>query len=281
MKTVLHRNEDGYEIVLGFRDAVADPVATFAKIQSKVLALPELAQCSSVKTKISAQMQIAADNWILSAQAEKSAAQAEKNGDASEKARCLAKAASYLAIRNAALAAIPLLEDELKPLTDAFEQARAALFETNASYFTPGPGEYLLSDKDYTSLAAKFDSLAETEALLVDGSTVADYRGRAYWIKGDSWEKGSIGRLGETLPSGALWDRDITEAQRAEIADGAEAERIAGLSTEERAAERSAVLQSIAQNAVNKKQVAEITGEAFDAAAWYAEKKAEIERKYA
>ncbi|MBU1080896.1 MAG: hypothetical protein KKB59_10460 [Spirochaetes bacterium] len=266
MKTVVHENVDGYEIVRYFGDAQVDPVATWSKIQDKILALPELAQMNSVKAKITAQAQTGQDAFNL-------AAAAEKSGN-------FKAATSYQAQYQAAVAAIPVLEEELTPLAAAFDAARSALFEANAAYFTPGPGESIISDADYEVLKAKADALASNQQLTVSGTYVADNRGKAWWAKDGTWKRETTEQLGVPIPPGAILEEKLSESQKLEIAAESAAARLAGLTVEEREAEKTGALKAAAQEAANQKTLAEITGEKFDAAAWYSAKKAEIEKIY-
>ena len=290
MKTVVHQNVDGFEIVTGFSEATVDPVATWAKLQPDVLALPELAQVNGVKTKISALALEATNQW--------------EQATAAEKAGNTIGATAALAAYNSAVAQIAVLEQELGPINAAFEAARASLFEAGALYCTPGPGENTLSDADHASLAAKFEALGEKEQLALTGEIVSDHRGEPYWTKGvDGWAQTLTATLGQVIPAGSVFDSELSPAQKSEIkaqadkaiadrdaanakaaadqAAAAEAKRLAERTPEQIADELAQALQVAAQTAANKQAVAEITGDSFDAKAWYQAEKARIEKVYA
>jgi hypothetical protein len=73
---------------------------------------------------------------------------------------------------------------------------------------------------------------------------------------------------------------DLTAEQQTEIAEQQESERIAGLTGEQKATEKQARLDALAEEADKLSRRAQIQGRDFDAAAWYAEKRDEVEAKY-
>lgn len=267
-RTVLHAGIDGYEIVAGFGEATIDAVATWAAIQGKVITLDELAQLNGLKAKIAAQADIANSSRSLANSALKAGNQVGYN--------------SYTEQAVAAEASIASMEAEFPLLAAAFEEARTALMAENAEYCLPNPAsEQIISDEEYARIKPLFEALGENEQLLLAGGTVKDFRGEKYWLKKDAWISVTISALGEAIPKGAVLESQLTDAQSQEISDESEANRISALTAEEKAAELKSVLQATAQSASNQKQVADITGEPFDASAWYQAQKIEIEKKYA
>lgn len=265
--TLVHANVDGYELVVGFGEAAVDPVATWAAIQEKVLALPVAAQIKAIKMKISAQLELARDQWTAAENA--------------EKAGLTKQAASNLATREAALKQIPLLEEELAPLAAQYEAERGRLFEENAVYSTPGVNESPIAKADFERLSGLGAGLASRQRLTVTGEIVEDWRGTVYWTKpGKFWMKGVVASVGEKIPARAIADAELSEAQRVEISEQLETERLAALDPTARDAEKAQALNVAANEAVQKRNLAEVTGKTFDAKAWYEEKAAAIEKKY-
>jgi hypothetical protein len=163
-----------------------------------------------------------------------------------------------------------------------------ALFAENAAYSNPGPNGRILEDEVGEEHGAKLNNLSGHEKLLTDGNIIADYRGTEYWKKqGGQWEKTEIEALGVALPAGAVLDNDLTPDQKQEIDAQREAARIAGMPPGEKTKEKQGLIKAVLHEAAIKKQEAdieaEIAGESsvFDATAWFQERKAEIEAKYA
>jgi hypothetical protein len=267
-KSARYQTAGGYDVVTGIQEAVIDPAATLKAVKPLVEALPETAQAKAVGLKILAQQKI-----MLEENA-KAAAKKEADPDADISAE---EARWKLAKAN-----IEAEEQNLKPLFEAIEAARGRLFEEAAVYFPPQPGEKHLSPAEEADLTAKRAALGEHEALTLTGEVIPDNRGREYWEKsGGVWTKTKIEEIGAGIPDGAILPESLNDAARAEIAEQAEAERIAELTPEQKAAEKQARLDAAADEAVRLERRAEIQGKDFDGAAYYAEKETEIEEKYA
>lgn len=267
MKTVLHGTIDGLEIVLGFSEALADPVKTFAVIGPKLQGLDEFIQLSEIRSRLAA-VNASRSNFLTLAAAAASAGQASK-------------AEVYNAHARAEAAQIPVLEDEFAPLHKAFETAQDKLFEENAVYFTPQAGEDMIADADFERLSSAFAGLRKNERLALSGEIVPDFRGLGYWKKSRAgWAVSTIAALGETVPAGAILDEELSDAQRAEIVVQLEKERIAGLSSEERAQEFAEELAAVRREAALRKTEAELDDEAFDARAWYQAEREKLEKAY-
>jgi len=267
MKTVIYSDIDGYQVVKYFAEAQVDPIVTMAKVSDKVLGLNELAQVNSVKAKVIALL-ISANNFTDLSNS------ANKTGNTT-------LAASYQKQSSAARAQVAVLEEEYAKVLAAYEKARNSIIEANSVFFTPGPGESFISDENYAALKNQFDALHEDEKLCINGVVIKDLRDKTFWTKGTKWESMTISSLGQGLPAGAILESDLDESQRAEISSEYEAARISGMTADEKNTEKAIVLNNAARDALQKKGIAEITKEIFDAQAWYAEKKLEIEAKYA
>jgi hypothetical protein len=156
------------------------------------------------------------------------------------------------------------------------------LFETYTAYSIVGPGRKCLTEAEHAEHKAKFDALREHERLTEGLAILPDYRGVEYWRQsGGRWGKAKIEQLGVAMPDGAVLDKDLSPEQRGEITAQQESDRVAGLSGEQKAAEKQARLDAAADEADRLSRRAQIQSKAFDAAAWYGEKAAEIEAKYA
>jgi hypothetical protein len=111
---------------------------------------------------------------------------------------------------------------------------------------------------------------------------IPDFTGIEYLIKENGeWDKRIVEDAGIPLPEGSVLPDAMTPGQRDELQAQNERNRIASLSAKEKADEKVKSLASAKTEARVKKEEAEIADEAFDAKAWYQNRKAEIELKYA
>jgi hypothetical protein len=255
------------KIITGFGECSVDPEATKAVVAGLLAKTPEYARAQSHQAKISAQRKIAGEAYAL----------AEKAHNAGDKKNTAIHNASYLA----ALGAIAVLEDELRPLVEAYEAEFTRLYEENPVYFLCGPGQCCC--ENYETLKAKFDALKEHERLTDEGEIIPDWRGTEHWYRAakGKWVNGKIEFIGEELPDKFILPENLTEEQRKEIAAQEEAERIAAMSKDDRAKAKQAALDALADEADRLDRRNKIQRKAFDPVAWYEEKAAEIEAKYA
>jgi len=248
MKTVITQNIDGYEIVTAFGEATVDGVATWSAIQDKVIALDELTQVNALKTKIQAQVDIAANMAQLAENATKSG--------------LLVQAESYAAQQKSALSQADALGVDMPTLVEAFEAKRKELFEANAVYHILPSGESQITDAQYETMKTAFDNLTDNGQLLLAGGEVADYRGKSYWIKkSEKWESATISTLGVPIPSGGILTANLTSDEQLEIATQAEADRVSSLSDADKLAEALAAQSSVKKSTVQDYQEALISGE--------------------
>jgi hypothetical protein len=114
------------------------------------------------------------------------------------------------------------------------------------------------------------------------GVYIPNQKGVQYWIKQNgAWKKETVEEIGLGLPEEGILQENLTENQQEEISVQQEAARIAGLPAEKKAEEKTAMIRAVAAEAINRSQIAELTGEIFNKNEWFNEKKAEIEAVYA
>jgi len=155
------------------------------------------------------------------------------------------------------------------------------LFMDNLQPSKFGPEADIVEDSVAIKIQRKLDARGENCLLLVGGDYIADYRGAEYWIKeSGKWEKERIEDVGIGLPVGAVLQENLSKEQQEEIFGQQEAERIAGLSPEEKAKEKSSRLHAIARETIMKAEEAELLGEMFDKQVWLQSEKVEIEKLY-
>ncbi|MDR1287993.1 MAG: hypothetical protein LBK08_10325 [Treponema sp.] len=268
MKNIYHETIGAYSVITAVTPPAIDPEAAKAAAAPALAASAEWERVKSVQLKIAAARKEARGKAALAREAEEAGNEA--------------KAKQYAAEWHAAHARIPALEEELKPLLDAYEKKREALFMENPAYFLPGPGAVQASDEEAAPLEAKLAALKEHEKLTLEGEVIPDYRGVEYWQKtGGVWVKTKIEDIGIGLPGDAILPGSLSEAVLTEIAAQEEAARIAGLTPEQKAAGKQASLDALADEAARLEKRAQIQGNDFDAAAWYGEHKTAVEAKYA
>jgi hypothetical protein len=255
------------KIISGFGNKSVDPEATKAVVAGLLAKTPEYAQAQSHQAKISAQRKIAGEAYAL----------AEKAHNAGDKKNTAIHNASY----QAALGAIAVLEDELRPLVEAYEAEFARLYEENPVYFPCGPGQCCC--ENYETLKAKFDALKERERLTDEGDVISDYRNVEYWHQGKDkkWVRVKIDNIGESPLMPFVLPENLTPEIQAEIAAQEEAERIAAMPKDDKAKAKQAALDALADEADRLDRRNKIQRKAFDPVAWYEEKAIEVEAKYA
>jgi hypothetical protein len=155
------------------------------------------------------------------------------------------------------------------------------LFKTYAVYLAPGPGRKIFPDEELEALSNKFDWLEPHQELTGEGEIIPNWIGTEYWKKENGrWEKFKIDVGGISVPSDGILPDVLSREQQGEINAQQEADRIAALSPEQRAAEVQQRLTVLADEAAAMEKRAQIQGVSFDSSAWYQEKKTGLEAQY-
>jgi hypothetical protein len=156
------------------------------------------------------------------------------------------------------------------------------LYMDNVEYSNRAPDADLIDDIPGNELLMKLNKKGKNQVLLDSGEYILNYLGTEYWMKtSNRWVKEKVVELGVPLPEGAVLADNLTEAQKKEIADQNEADRIAGLTAAEKESEKKAILDSLADEADRLSRRYQIQGVEFDTVAWYHEHKVPVEEKYA
>jgi hypothetical protein len=167
---------------------------------------------------------------------------------------------------------------------DLAEIDRETLYKNFAVYTTndPGPGGKFITKEERAEHEALFVALQQHQLLTDALEIIPDFRDVEYWLsEGSRWAKTKIKNIGVEVPEGAVLPDALTADQQAEIAVQNEADRIAALEPEAKAAEKQDRLDAAADEADRLSRRAQIQAKAFDAAAWYGEQAEGIEAKYA
>jgi len=156
------------------------------------------------------------------------------------------------------------------------------LFDENLEYAKVGPEADVVEDDVAEEIKEKLDAKGDNRLLLASGEYIADYRGIEYWITNSGkWEKEKIEEVGIELPLGAILQENLSKEQQEEISVQQEAERIAGLTPDQKIEEKNNKLHALAREAIMKAEEAELLGEEFDKQAWLNPIKAKIVALYA
>jgi len=275
MQTVIFQEIDDYKIVKGFGELSPDRVETLKKIGGKIKKLESNKRIETLSKKIDSL------NGLI-----KAIHPAIPWCENIPSLRALLAKKSESEIQQA----INYIEERsglLKELVEVKKKAkieRNKLFLKNAVYFDPTPYEIVKSDEEIKVLKEKFANLKENQKLSTDGNIISDFSGKQYWIKKDKWETMEY-KMGEMKDRTAKTMGELTEIDRAEIADQLDLDRISGLSEDEKVAEKQEAIEALTIQAVNKKAGYEIQGDTSKDALkkskdWFKAEKKKIDRKY-
>ena len=149
-------------------------------------------------------------------------------------------------------------EVELGELLPDLEKERTKLFGTDAVYFKPKKGEFLVSAEKQDLILVEFKALTENECLSFTQSETGtattkkapNFIGVEFWIKGTRWELNKISMVDVTIPATGILPKDLTGIQIEEIELQANQDRIAKLTTEEKQADFDKLVNLLAEQAV-------------------------------
>ena len=262
MKTKITQNIDGYDIIIGIGEAQIDGVATMPIVET---ALRETAEYKSVEAKKQELSVILNGAAQALKNARNSKTQSEKNGYVTEYQQALEKS--------------KVIESELKELIAPLQAKQQELILKHAVYFQPKQGESIITDDEADVIeTAMVTATTNNKYLDINLKEICDNRGKTAWIKsGGKWSKREITKIGDELKPG-----EITEIND-EIIAQLEAERIAGLTTAQKAEEKARVIQGLQHQAVQMRMGLEIQNDS-DALKksqdWYNAEVSKVEIKY-
>jgi hypothetical protein len=177
MKTIFYQKMGKLEIILGFGDAVIDPVETNKIVEEKIK-----------KTELHA---------AISAKKEEYAKASKEFIDA-QKTRNQAK-------YEAAHKTMTDLQEDLKTMAIDYNKAIKDLRRSEAVYFEPKPGEAIIAQDEAKTLTAALTRLPEGDFLCRDGSIVTAEEYQKMRISALSPEK-------RAKEKGFLLERALSEA---------------------------------------------------------------------
>jgi hypothetical protein len=252
MKTLITKKIDGYEIIIGFSNAVIDPMTS--------------------KPIVDELMQKTEEFKILKALIDK----------ADRFAACGFKK-QELALNE--LNDFESLKQDINIAEEAYNEKFQQLYKENANYFEPKIGEEIIDDTEYKHLLGLFENLPMVKKLTRDGQIINDYKGISFFIKIDSrWEYETINLLGEPLPEGAKPMNELTDDDKREITEQRNKEHFNSLSSEEKEAIRTQALESAMERAAIIKARYELEDDPdplSKAKSWLESERQKIKEQYA
>jgi hypothetical protein len=248
LKTIKTQKIDDYDIVIGICDAESfiDQEATKIKVNKIIKDEKIYKDIEKFKDQLS--------TYIY--QSNKALVNAKKAKDKSERDKFTNEYQSRQKD-------IKDIQNDLKPMAVEFEKKYRELILSNAEYFGLQEHEIYIEDSE----AAKFETLmidATQNGDLVDKdkNIIQDNRGKIYWLKsGDTWNKAEILNLGDIPAVGAKEFNDLSIEEKQEIIDQVETDRIAALSSTQKAEEKALKLSDLITQAAQMKSELEVQGE--------------------
>ena len=242
MKTVLYNTIDGYEIITGFGEPVADPVETQSAAAPLVEKTPEYAESLTLKGKLDA-----AKDKMRKAIADGKKAQKDKKPSALSKAK-----GEY----DDAVAELQALQEDAKELAPRLKAAVRKVREENPVYCEPKAGEKIIDKAEAETLQAAFDARPKDAFVTTSGEVVEDHRG-IYWANGpNGWAQEVVSKLG-VVPKGKSVDA-LTAEERQEIEYVLQAERVSKLTRAQKAEELPVMIERAASEAAVMRSKLEI-----------------------
>jgi hypothetical protein len=312
-KKIKTKQIDGYQIVVGIAPMIPDPHATHGHCETLVEAEPKAAEVREKKLAMEEKNRRAGQIVAQSRQL-------WTNLETMQRKTELTPAEKLVKDRldadwNTVNVEINETQAELGALSVDLDIARRGHRRSNPVFNEPGLGEFIdrglkvvgpdengqpkiMSEAELEAagyflpggqtvdeMTALWMACDENQKLCVDGSYVDDFRGKKYWYQdqSDKWISTEFPYLDNKPEAGEILDADLTPEQRAEIDAQNEAERVAGLTAEEKTAEYDAARAALlAQAGVMKTQL-EVDNDPDPlgtSQAWFLAGEAELKTKY-
>lgn len=236
MNTVITKEIDGYNIIVGIGQAQIDPVETKKAMVKKCENTPEKKEVERLYNEMGMLTKAKRDSYLAYMEA-------HRNKDSKK----IIQFETELKTRDKQI-------EEIKPVMIEAIQAMKAkereIWLDNVVYFTPRAGEKLITDKEQVDIMAALKTVDEKKAFISeDLKEIPDHRGVFYVKDGQLI---GITKLGE-VPDGKL-TKDCTPEELEEI-------RISGLTQDGKAAEYEQAQQGLLAQASQMRSGLEIEGD--------------------
>lgn len=280
MNTILYKEIDGHDILIGFGQPVADPEATKVAVRGLLETTDEYTAMVNIGEKIAEINRTFRDEARRineETNAKVRSGQIKTPAQASEYANT--KIQPAIADRDSALSA---LEDQAKDASAAFEEKRKELSRANPVYCELKHGERMADDAEVNALRIALADKKPGNVLDTGGNELADNRDVVFWDKRQKkWKKRVAAAIGET-PKGKK-QSELTAEELAEIADQLNRERIQVMTPADRAAEKAVMVDNAGDRATHLRSRYEIEGDPDPlgrAQAWHTDDLARLDELY-
>jgi len=177
------------------------------------------------------------------------------------------------------------IQEKIKEIYPALVAKQSEIFMQCAVYFNPGKDAELIEDDEADKITQAMQAAtANGNYITTDLNQVSDLRGVSVWSKSSGkWIGRVISTFGDEPKDGEIMQKDLTDAQNAEIAAQVNTDRIAALSASDKQTEKLAMLSGLQSQASAMKANAEITGDKDalkKAQGWYAEQSKKLDAVY-
>ena len=291
MFTIITKEIDGLDIVLGVDSEKIDQVATMKNVRPF---LENSKEYKAQKTRLEKIRSLTNSNDSLNRQGKTVVQRASlrmgvllmdvKQTDLTAGEMASINKYNKLRIRNteeveAITAELPGVEKKLLAKKKELIKTHGIFFNLKNEY------ENRIDDTTAKTVKAKLKSKNKKQFLTVDGEIIDDLRGKTFFGKiSGAWEKIEVKLLSDTVDTGIYFlQEDLTEFEVLEMNAQFEIDRITALNPEDKLTEKNSMLESALNQSATMKNKLEITGDAkalIKAQEFYNSEKVLIEEKY-
>lgn len=292
MNTIITKEIDGLTVVLGLDKEKIDSVSTMKKIKPIIEGTKEF---TAQKTRLEKIRGLNVSNDSLDRQVKAIANRAAlrvgklpgevtnddlNESEVSQVNKFSQRRQNNIDERSKIESVLPEVDEKLKAKIKKITTENAIYFPLNKE------NEEIISDTEASQIKEKLKDLKKGQFLLTDGTIIEDLRNKTYYgLIDGKWDKKEVKALNEVVDIGIyILSADLTDEERKEIAVQEEADRIAGMSAEDKADELAMVKENLISQAVNMRSKLEIQGDAdalVKSQDWLKAENNKAEEKYA
>lgn len=291
MYTVFTKEIDGLTVVLGIDKERIDQMATMKKIKPLIESTKEF---KAKKGRLDKIQSLSTSNDSLNRQAKTVLNRASLRcgvpiTELTDKSLTASETESinkYGVHRGNNNDEIKNIQEELPAVEEKLKTVVTGIMKKNAVYFNlKSDGENAIEETKALVLKKALSGLKKGEFLLADGTIQADFRNKTFYGKiSGVWDKVECKLLSDTVDLGLYkLMEDLTDEERQEMAIQFEADRISGLSEEDKSAELQMVKDNLVSQAVAMRNKLEIQGDRealVKSQEWYKAELVIAEEKY-